>query len=158
MSKSSISKSSFFPQPYPLYVWGMWVETAHDEEGDITGESYSIDRLTVVGWQDYKKGRVEPMVILLEWGVIPLKAIASDWNYESVYALDTEIREQIESLQVCETGLDFLVADFAIASPDKELFDALKESHQSAMRARRAIHKMRENPEYEKDLKAWANA
>jgi hypothetical protein len=153
-----MSKSSFSPQPYPLYVWGMWIEPAYDGEGNITGENYCIDRLTVMGWQDHKKGRVEPMVMILEYGVIPLKAIASDWNYHNVHELDSDIRMEIEDLNAFQYGPEFLVVDFAIATPEKELFDALKDSHQSAMRTRRAIQKMRENPDSEKESGSYSNA
>lgn len=130
MPKSKKIKSSFSPQPYPLYVWGMWVNQTVNEETKKLEAIYNIDRLTIVGWQDYGLSRIEPMVVHMEHGIIALKTLTSELGYLSILSLDADIRDELEEqLEYTQFTDEFLVVDIAISVPEKELFDTAEKIH-----------------------------
>lgn len=148
MPKSKKIKSSFSPQPYPLYVWGIWVNKTVDSKTNKLEAIYNIDRLTIAGWQDYGLSRIEPMVIHMEHGVVALKTLTNQLEYPCILSLDSDIRDELEEQLYYTQYMDeFLVVDIAISVPEKELFDTAEK-----------IHRMQSQHQHEVTLRAEVNA
>ncbi len=132
MSKNKNKKKIFTAQPYPLYAWGMWVESVFDDDfTKIIDYDFNVDRLTIVGWMQ-EGDDVTPMVSSLICGIIPLYAFTGN----------PELTRVDYTGPWADVHEEFVLVEISMAEPAPEVFEATKDYYGITQRASRVNKKL----------------
>lgn len=131
MPKKYENNRTFAAQPYPLYAWGMWVESVFDDDfSKVIGYEFNVDRLTIVGWM-HSGGEVVPMVSSIGYGIVPLYAFSGRPDYCPYIANEELLPGRLDE--------EFVLVEISLAEPASEVYEAAKDSY-------RVVRKYRNKP------------